>query len=85
MLPWPEIITQSVEPAALQPDVEEDQAGPPAGDGRQRIVTVARGARQVALVLQDAGNQLPYVGFVVDDQNVRCHGHLLVAIAGVLG
>src|SRR5208337_1838845 len=46
----------------------------PAGfDGRQRFVGVARRARLVALVLQDAADKLANVVFVVDDQNVCSH------------
>ena len=61
---------QPVEPAALQPDVEEDEVGPPRFDRGERLVGGAGGARAVALVLEDAGHELADVGFVVDDQNV---------------
>src|SRR5262245_63921185 len=64
---------QAVEPAALQPDVEKHEIGAPGCDLGQRIVALARGARDIALVLQDPGNQLPDVGLVVDDQNIECH------------
>ena len=40
---------QPVEPAALQPDVEEHQVRPPARDVRERVVAVARGARHDSL------------------------------------
>ena len=88
MLPWPEIITtgrsgccclhdvehlQPVEPAALQPDVEEDQVRPARLDRGQRLVGGAGRARAVALVLEDAGHQLADVGLVVDDQDVGAH------------
>ena len=66
---------QPVEPAALQPDVEEDQVGPARRDRAERVVAVARRARGVALVLQDAGDQLADVGFVVDDENVGRHDY----------
>ena len=65
---------QPVEPAALQPDVEEHEARPPGRDRGERVVGVARGAREIALVLQDAGHQLADVGFVVDDEDVSDHG-----------
>ena len=61
---------QAVELGALQPDVEEDEVRPARHDGGQRLVAVARGARLVALVLQDAGDQVADIGFVVDDQNI---------------
>ena len=64
---------QPVEPAALQPDVEEDQVRPPRLDLAKARVAVARGARAVALVLQDARDQLADIGFVVDDENVGRH------------
>ena len=74
---------QAVEPAALQPDVEEHEVGPARDHGGQRVVAVARGARAVAFVLQDAGDQLADIGFVVDDEDVGCHDqpHRLAALA----
>jgi hypothetical protein len=65
---------QPVEAAALQPDVEEHQARAPGRDCAQRVVCIARGARQITLVLEDAGNQLPDVGLVVNDEDVSDHG-----------
>ena len=88
MLPWPEIITtgtlgccclidfeqlQPVEPRALQPDVEQDQLRAARFDRRDRLVGIARDARAVALVLQDAGDEFADVVFVVDDENVSGH------------
>jgi hypothetical protein len=61
---------QPVEPAALQPDVEEKQIGPAAGDFGQRGIAVPRRAGGIAFVLQQARDQLADVAFVVDDQNV---------------
>src|SRR3974390_3868967 len=61
---------QSVEAAALQPDVEEDKARLLGDDRRQRVIAVARRARFIALVLQDTGYQIADIGFVVDYQNV---------------
>ena len=62
-------------PAALHPDVEDQQRGLARADGRQRRFGVAGGADRIALVLQDAGDQLADVGLVVDDQNVAGHAH----------
>ncbi len=45
---------QPVELRALQPDVEQDELRPARLDRRQRLVGIARGARLVALVLEDA-------------------------------
>ena len=89
MLPWPEIITigssvmllldgveqlQPVEAAALQPDVEKDKARPARGHDRERVVGVARGARQIPFVLQDTGDEFPDICFVINDQDVGGHG-----------
>ena len=88
MVPWPEIITtgrsgcmtliwsskrQPVEPRALQPDVEEDQARRAIGDRRERAVAVVRRAGLMALVAQDTGDEFADVFFVVDDEDVRRH------------
>ena len=64
---------QAVKPAALQPDIEENQIRPPRGDGRKRAVAVRGRARAIALVLQNARDELPDVVFVVDYKNIRCH------------
>ena len=68
---------EAVEPAALQPDVEDDELRPALLDGLQRLVGIARQPRAVTVVLQDAGDHLADVGLVVDDQDVRCHLSLL--------
>ena len=67
---------QAVEPAALQPDVEEHQIGPARHHGAERFVAVARGARHVAFVLQDARDQFANIGFVVDDEDIGRHDQL---------
>ena len=51
--------------------------GSPVVDGGERGIAVVRQAGLIALVLEDAGNELPNIRFVVDDQNVRCHWTLL--------
>ena len=68
---------EPVEPAALQPDVEDDELRPALLDDAKRLVAVARQARAVAFVLEDAGHELADVGLVVDDQDVSCHLSLL--------
>ena len=65
---------QPVELAALQPDVEKHQMRAAIGDLRQRRIAVARGPRRKALVIEDARDQIADIGFVVDNQNVTCHG-----------
>jgi hypothetical protein len=90
MLPWPDIITtgqyrgagldlvqqrQTVELAALHPDIEEDQPRGAVGNRCQRAVAVVRGAGLVALVGKNARDNLANVVFVIDDQNIRGHMH----------
>ena len=59
---------EAVEPAALQPDVEDDEMRTPLLDGAQRLVAVAREARRVALVLENSRDEFADVGLVVDDR-----------------
>ena len=65
---------QAVELGALQPDVEEHQMRAAIGNLRQRRIAVARGAGAETFVVQNARNEIANIGFVVDDQNVTCHG-----------
>src|SRR6266481_6158417 len=44
------------------------------GDLRQRGIAVARGPCGKALVVENARNQIANVGFVIDNQNITCHG-----------
>src|SRR5262249_38390972 len=67
---------EAVEPASLQPDVEDDELRPALLDGAQRLVGIARRARAMAVILKEARHHLAYVRLVVDDQDVR--GHLLL-------
>jgi hypothetical protein len=62
-----------VQLAALQPDVENDQRGLAAADRRERLRAVGRLAWLVAFVLQDAADEHPDIGLVVDDENVTRH------------
>ncbi len=64
---------QAVEPAALEPDVEEQQVGPARLDLVQGGVAVARGAGGVAFVLEQARDQLADVGLVINNQNIGRH------------
>src|ERR1044072_5481733 len=66
---------QPVELASLQRDTEEQQVRPPRCDRVERPVAVARGARLVAFVLQNARHQFADGRLVVDDENVRRHGY----------
>ena len=42
-------------------------------DRRHRLIRIARHARAMTLILQDAGDELADVLFVVDDENVSNH------------
>ena len=64
---------EAVEPASLQPDVQEDEVRTPRLDGGQGLVGRSGRARAVAFVLQDAGHEFANVDFVVDDENVSAH------------
>ena len=64
---------QTVEPRALQPDVEQDQMRPARLDRGQRLVGIARQTRAVALVGEDSRNEFADVVFVVDDQDIGGH------------
>ena len=64
---------EPIEPAALQPDIEEHQARPACMDCVERIIAVTRDPRRVALVLEDTRHQLADVSFVVNDQDVGSH------------
>ena len=69
---------QPVELGALQPDIEENQVRAARHDRRQRIVAAARGAGDIALVVENTGDQVADIGFVVDDENFCGHALLLV-------
>jgi hypothetical protein len=60
---------KAVELGALQPDVEENQVRALGHDRSDSIVAVARGARDIALVFQNTGDQITDIGFVVDNEN----------------
>src|SRR5208283_2923532 len=53
---------------------------PPRGDGGQGLVGILGHAGSVAFVAQNAGDQLPYVRLVVDDQNIARHHAPLFSI-----
>jgi hypothetical protein len=65
---------KTVEPAAFQPNIEENEIRPTRNDSGQCFVAVTRRARIVSLVLQDPRHQFADVRFVVNDQDVGCHG-----------
>jgi hypothetical protein len=65
---------QPVEPAALQPDIEEHHVRTAARNFGQRLVAVARGPCRKSFVFENTGDQIADVRLVVDYQNVMCHG-----------
>src|SRR5690349_10444129 len=65
---------QAIELGALQPDVQEYQMRTAVGDLRKCGIAVARGARRKPFVVQDAGDEVADVGFIVDNENVTRHG-----------
>ena len=64
---------EAVEPAALEPDVENDKARTARLDCSERPVAVAGTARVVAFVVQDARYQFADIVFIIDYQNIRRH------------
>src|SRR5262249_31647712 len=76
---------QAVEPAALEPDIQENQARTPRRHRAKRLVAVARRARAVTFVLQDTRHQLADIRFIVDDENVSRHDYLSLATRRILG
>ena len=64
---------QSVARRSVQPDIQQDEARPARVHHGKRRFAIAGGAAFVALVAQNARNQVANVAFVVDDQNIECH------------
>jgi len=56
---------QAIEAAALQPNIEEHEAGPARNNRGQRLIAVSGGASAMAFILQNAGHQLPDVRLIV--------------------
>jgi hypothetical protein len=54
----------------LQPHVEHHKRWLAAAEGVECFVAVARGAHLVAVVLENTGDEIADVGFVVDDENI---------------
>src|SRR5262245_57066109 len=67
---------EPVELGALQPDIEDHERGTPLLDRLQRLVAVLGETGRMTFVFENARDQFPDVGFVIDDQNVRRHGSL---------
>ena len=63
----------AVQLAALQPDIEQHQAGTPLLDAGQGVGAAAGGSRLETLVLQEARREGSDVRFVVDDQDFMGH------------
>ncbi len=67
---------QAVEPAALEPNVEDHQRRTALIDRREGTIGVTGAAGCVPFVLQDPRDELQNVLFVVHDENVGCHFRL---------
>ncbi len=67
---------ETVELRSHQPDVEDDERRPPRGDFGQCSIAVVGKTRLVPLILENAGDQLADIGFVINDQNVSGHRKL---------
>jgi hypothetical protein len=67
---------QTIEFAALQPDIEKHQIWSPRRDRAQRIIAAARGTRTVTLILQDARDKIADIRLIIDYQNFS--GHVLL-------
>ena len=64
---------QAVEAAALQPNVEENEIGPARNHRAERLVGIGGRARTVAFVLQNAGDQLADIRFIVHNEDIGWH------------
>jgi hypothetical protein len=64
---------QPIEPRALQPDVEKDEMRAARLDGGKRLIGVLRRARAMALVGQNARDNVADIGFVINYKNIGCH------------
>ena len=62
-----------VHATALQPDIEDDEAGPAFGQRRECAFGMGSGAGFKAFIAQHAGHQLADIGFIVDDQDIKGH------------
>src|SRR3546814_2192166 len=65
--------TEAIEPRTLEPDVHQRERRAALTDRLERSVAVGSGARLIAFVLHDPGDQFANVTFVVDDQNIKRH------------
>ncbi len=61
---------KAVKPAALQPDIEENQARAALRNRIEALVARCRLARAMPLIFENARNEFADVAFVVDDENI---------------
>ena len=69
---------QPVEARPLQKHVKEHERGTTICNGRKRRITVRCGPRRIAFILQHAGDEITDICLIIDDQNVECHGLVLL-------
>ena len=63
----------AVEPAALQPNIEENRIRLTVLNLRKRTISIARHASFVALIDENSGYQRANVPLVINNQDVSCH------------
>src|SRR3546814_9166357 len=63
--------TEAIEPRTLEPDVDQRERRAALTDRLERSVAVGSGARLIAFVLHDPGDQFANVTFVVDRKSTR--------------
>ena len=64
---------KAVHRAAVEPDVEEDEAGAPIVHGSERGGAVGRGTAAIAFVAEHARDKFADVAFVVHDEDIESH------------
>src|ERR1700746_2581625 len=75
---------QTVKPATLEPNIEENQIGPTGTHGGKRLVAVAGRAGAMTLVLQNACDQLADIRLIVNDQDIGCHAVTVALFASTI-
>ena len=64
---------EPVKPRPLQPDIKQNQARAPFGNGRKCCIAVGRRPRRIALIFENPGNEVANVAFVVHNKNIEGH------------
>ena len=67
---------QPVELGAFEPDIKQNERRAAVGNGCECRIAICGHARGVAVILQNPGDKIANVGFVINDQNIKSHGSL---------